>query len=71
MNLKSQLEYYLKKHDMSIFRLATKTGLSRQTIAHWFKEKMPRNIENLKRTAEVFGVTIDNLLFGNGEEKSP
>ena len=51
-----------KKKGISIYKLEQETGLGNATIRGW-QMSSPRT-ENLKRVADYFGVTIDELLKG-------
>ncbi|MBO0456618.1 helix-turn-helix transcriptional regulator [Enterococcus hulanensis] len=55
------------EHDLSQKELAEKLGVSRQAIAKWETNRGIPDIENLKRIAQLFEVSIDYLV---SEEES-
>lgn len=71
MNLKKQLELLLEKYDINASQLSRKTGVPRQTIANWLSAQKPKNVDQLKLVADHFGITIDELLYGELQNKKP
>lgn len=71
MNLKKQLRYYLDRTEMSATLLAKKSSIPKQSLAGWLAGSNPRDVRQVKRVADVLGVSLDHLLFGDGEEKKP
>jgi transcriptional regulator with XRE-family HTH domain len=69
MKLKARLREYLKEKDMTAAQLARKTGISSSVISDWLAGASPKNIEQVKRVAEVFGVCVDILCFGKEDVK--
>lgn len=69
MNLKSQLKFHLSLRSMTQSELARKAGVSKQVLSLWMGGAKPKNIDQIKRVADVFGVSVDNLLFGTGVDK--
>lgn len=53
-----------KKNNTNISKLEREVGLSNMTIRRW--EHSSPNVDNLKRVADYFGVTIDEL-FGEAQ----
>ena len=49
-----------KESGISIAKLERETGLGNGTIGKW--EKASPNVENVKKVADFFGVTVDSLL---------
>lgn len=49
-----------KDRGISIAKLEQKTGLGNGTIGKWVK-KSP-NVDNVKKVADFFGVTVDSLM---------
>ncbi len=66
MNLKYQLKHYLNEQKISASELSRRTGISKQSISDWLAGVHPRDLSNLKRVADELGVSVDNLLFGQG-----
>lgn len=46
--------------------LSRRSGVSKQTISSWMSGERPRDVRKVKAVADVFNTTIDNLLYGNG-----
>lgn len=53
-----------KERKTSLFALEKAVGLGNGTIGKW-KDASPR-LDSLKRVADYFGVTVDDLLGGGG-----
>ncbi len=68
MNLKQQLKFYLEHREVSASQLARKAKVPKQSISGWLAGSNPRDIRQIKRVADVLGVTIDHLMFGSGED---
>lgn len=73
MTLFERISYLAKKQGLSVFDLAEKLNLSRNSIYSW-KKSSPK-AETLEKVAEYFDVTTDYLLgrtdnpnSGNSEE---
>jgi transcriptional regulator with XRE-family HTH domain len=67
--LQKQLKLLLAKNQMTSSELARRTGISRQVISDWCAGVHPRNFVQVKKIAEVLGVTIDELCFGVSDVK--
>ena len=59
---KDNLVELRKIHDMSQEELADKIGVSRQTLSKYETGESLPDIEKCKLIADVFGVSIDDLL---------
>ena len=70
MNIKlaDRLVELRKEHKLSQEALAEKLGLSRQSISKWERAEASPDTDNLIALAEVYGITLDELL-GNNEQK--
>lgn len=69
MNLKHQLKLYLEYRELSAAQLAKKSGVSKQVISLWLSGGSPRNVEQIKKVAEILNTSVDHLCFGEGLEK--
>lgn len=71
MNIKlaDRLVELRKEHKLSQEALAEKLGLSRQSISKWERAEASPDTDNLIALAEVYGITLDQLL-GNNEPKT-
>lgn len=70
MKLKHQLKYYLNETGMTAAQLARKSGVPKQSLSGWLTGNNPRNVMQVKKVADVLGVSVDNLLFSEGKEKT-
>jgi len=74
MNLKKQLKTYFDHFDLSAAQVARKAGVPKQSLSGWMAGNTPRDLNQLRKVAEVLGTTVDDLLFGSGvhhEDKRP
>lgn len=58
--LLEQIKIQCKKHNTSVVKLEDELGFGRGTIYKW--ENVSPTIQNLKKVADYFGCTIDDLL---------
>ena len=49
-----------KRAGISVAKLERETGIGNGTIGRW--EKSTPNVDNAKKVADYFGVTVDSLL---------
>ena len=72
MNIKlaDRLVELRKEHKLSQEALAEKLGLSRQSISKWERAEASPDTDNLIALAEVYGITLDQLL-GNEPQAEP
>ena len=68
MTLKAQLTFYLRHRGLTASELARKASVSKQVVSLWLAGSRPKNIEQVKRVADVLGVSLDNLMFGVGAD---
>lgn len=69
MTLKKQLKFYLELRDMSAAQLARKANVPKQSLSGWLAGSNPRDVTQVKRVANALSVSLDNLMFGQGEDK--
>jgi len=68
--LHDQIKFFLKLRNMTSSELARKAKVSKATLSYWSSSSSsPRNLFAVKRVAEVFQTSFDNLVFGNGLEQ--
>lgn len=67
MSLKRQLKEAIRTRGISAAQLSRKTGIPKQRISDWLAGSRPRDMNSVKRAADVLGVSIDYLLFGDSE----
>lgn len=63
MTLGERIRGCRKHAGMTQERVAGMLGISRQAVAKWEKNQSAPNTENLFRLAELFGTTVDLLLY--------
>lgn len=68
MTFKYQLRLYLQKRDITASQLAKLAGVPKQSLSDWMSGSNPRDVRMVKSVADVFGVTVDHLMFGSGIE---
>lgn len=68
MNLKKQLRFYLEKREMNASQLAKKARVPKQSLSGWLSGSNPRDVRQIKRVSDALGVTVDNLMFGDGPD---
>ena len=66
VNLKNQLACLLEDRGMTAAELSRKAKVPKQALSRWLSGQEVKNVSQLKRVADVFGVTVDHLLFGQG-----
>jgi transcriptional regulator with XRE-family HTH domain len=69
MNLRKQLKLYLARNGLSARQLARKSGVPNTTIGDWLAGRKPRNLDQVKRVADVLNTSIDHLVYGEGIQK--
>lgn len=64
MNIETanRLLQYRKQHNLSQEELAEKIGVSRQAVSKWERSEASPDTDNLISLAEVYGVSLDELL---------
>lgn len=62
MTLGNKISDLRRQHNMSQDELAMKVNVSRQTISKWENDVVLPDVYNLRKVAEVFGISVDELL---------
>ena len=65
MTVGERIQQCRKKHNLSQEELGKRLFVSRQTISQWETDQTLPTIDNLMRLKEVFGISIDTLLYGD------
>jgi transcriptional regulator with XRE-family HTH domain len=70
MNIETanRLLQYRKENRLSQEELAEKIGVSRQAVSKWERAEASPDTDNLIRLAEVYGVSLDEMLTGKKTE---
>lgn len=66
----NRLLQYRKKHNLSQEELANKIGVSRQAVSKWERAEASPDTDNLILLAEIYGVSLDELLKGESAESA-
>lgn len=69
LNLKKQLRFFLDRRDMTAAQLARQSAVPKQSLSGWLAGSNPRDVKQVKRVAEALGVSLDHLMFGEGEDQ--
>lgn len=70
METANNLLEYRKKHRLSQEELAEKIGVSRQAVSKWERGEASPDTDNLIMLAQIYGVTLDELIKGNKSQPS-
>lgn len=63
MKFSENLKKAMSEHKISQKKLSMKVGLPVSTLHGWLNGAAPKNIQDLKKVASIFGMTIDQLCF--------
>lgn len=69
MTLEEQIKYYRKQAGLSQEKMAEKIGVSRQAITKWENGTGTPDIANLMAIANLFQISVDELLSNEKSEK--
>jgi transcriptional regulator with XRE-family HTH domain len=70
MNLKEQLDGLLSQRHISASELSKEVDIPKSTISDWLSGTSPKNIDQVKKVADYFEVSIDYLCFGQTQNQS-
>lgn len=70
MTLEEQIKHYRKQAGLSQEKMAEKIGVSRQAITKWENGTGTPDIANLMAIADLFQISVDELLSNEKSEKS-
>ena len=59
-----------KKHNLSQEELAEKLGVSRQAVSKWERSEASPDTDNLIALAKIYSLTLDELIYGEKEDKT-
>jgi transcriptional regulator with XRE-family HTH domain len=65
VRLKENLKHLIVLKDINVSQLARFTDLPINTVHNWLNGQSPQNLEQLKKVADYFEITIDDLCFGS------
>lgn len=55
----------MKRGDLSIVEISSKTFIPKQTLHNWLSGANPKNINQIRKLATYFKTTVDELCFGD------
>lgn len=67
MALGENIQFYRKKCGLSQEELGQRLLVSRQTVSLWEKNQTAPTLDNLMRLKEVFGVSVDDILYAHNK----
>ena len=70
MTLEEQFKHYRKQAGLSQKKMAEKIGVSRQAITKWENGTGTPDIANLMAIADLFQISLDELLSNENQRKS-
>jgi transcriptional regulator with XRE-family HTH domain len=70
MQLGKILKRLMADNDVNAAQVSRATGISSRTIHNWLSGQPPRDVRQLKKVADYFKVTLDQLVFGNESQRS-
>ena len=72
MNIETanRLLQYRKKMNLSQEELASRIGVSRQAVSKWERAEASPDTDNLILLADIYGVSLDELLKGEKENET-
>lgn len=59
----------LVKHNKTAYQVAKESGVTQTVLANWKAGRNKPNVNNLKRIADYFGVSIEYFLEGEPEKE--
>lgn len=59
-----------REHGLTQEQLAERIGVSRQAVSKWERTESSPDTDNLIALARLYGVTLDELLYGSGAEEA-
>jgi len=69
MVLQKILKGLLRDQDTTVAQISRSTKVARQTIDNWLMGQEPRNLGQVKKVADHFGVSVDYLCFGSDKKE--
>jgi len=62
--ISSNIKSYRKKNGMTQDALAEKLCVTRQAVSNWENDKTQPDIETLEKLAEVFDISVEEMIYG-------
>jgi transcriptional regulator with XRE-family HTH domain len=70
MEFAKTLKKIIRQKAMTTGELAKEINVSPKTINDWLTGRTPRDLDAVKRCAEVLGVTVHYLLYGEEDRRN-
>lgn len=64
IQLARNLERLMRSHKLTITATAAKIGMNKSTLHNYCNGVVPRNLIKIKELADLFGISLNSLLFG-------
>lgn len=64
MKIAKNLEKYLKADEITLNEFSKRVSISPSTIHGWLNGVPPKKLSDLKKVADYFNITLDELCFG-------
>ena len=71
IKLAKNLSRLAKEKNLSISTIAYKVGMSKSSLHSYFIGVEPKSVIALKKVADFFGVSLDELIFDERNKKEP
>ena len=68
--LDTHLKKLIKSNDLTVAQLSRATKVATQTLNNWLAGLEPRSMQQVKKVADYFNLTIDELAYGQRPEKT-
>jgi len=68
--LKTQMRNLLRQNGKTVTSLARSTQIPVQTLHNWLSGQKPKDIEQVKKVASYFSVSLDEFCFGKQNDIS-
>lgn len=69
MKLAKILKQLMKENGNTAASLSRATGVAKSSLGNWLAGTEPRNLTQLKKVADFYSITVDELCFGLKEKK--
>lgn len=63
------LEKLMKDQEFTVTSLASRVGMNKSTLHNYCNGVVPRNVLKIKELADVLGVPVGDLIFGDGDKR--
>lgn len=60
----------MNSNDLTLAKLSKATGVPKQTIHNWLTGIVPNNLSHVRKLAEYFNMSIEELCFGEPPKAS-